>query len=828
MSLIVPFINALTEETTNFEWTADNDQGGGLYPGMGFIISDNIEALHGVKINNTVTGEFVDIYNASDLGTNNYIHRATIVGLHANFSPAVSNLSAGQLYYIVVSAPSGTVHQAYSLVWTSGFRPVQMQNISGTGQFNITNSGRLEGFGTSWVDRTSSDESYNFDEFIFNSTVATSSIDLLFSNSSNPLNYKDSFGEGEHFIGYINWTNDADGLGITDSVGSCNMTMFGVTKEQQGDFDNFTLCESGCNFSERQKEFDFQKTTDAVLDSVHFDGCHEQTASGDLDVTFSCGGASEVRSIPSSEMPLCNGGNTDFVRVTSDVCIGSRFVNISVNTTGTIPFSQRKRILNSAADREFTKELMIDGVDFFFNDSTGLWFTDHVHEIYLHGSYTMQGNCTYTTDSDLDNSVEELITIVNVPPKIDINEVNTSLGITVLLNNVFIEYAGGVWNWFISVSDDDLSFVNVTWYNLTGGIMKSVGGSNVSMLDLNTVDQFFSDFSFMPFNLTVFANDTDNANTTVSILFNVTDVSAPVLTGVVNDTVANLTNFSFSHTITDELVWTYNVSCTDGFSFEQTSINSNSFNYNFSRLINNTLSCTIVACDGHTGKLTERIIGERLTPNSFSLGVHEINVSTSIISVATIHFFDRTRFTIKTTNPVKSVSFTLGKDWVRAYSRYDGHYVNSKTKEWIDFESNDYIVTTKDNTITVNSDVFIDTFSFNSIGELNCVTAAQTITGTSDASAGAITVNICPNDSTANVLLIWLYMAIALGLFLIGIVFRIYILGFFGGAIVTYSYYILVACNDFMSGLIGFAGIIMILVSLFRWLIDSFSGKSSH
>ncbi len=650
--------------------------------------------------------------------------------------------------------------------------------------------------------------------------VVSSNIDLLFSNTTNPLIYKSSFGEGEEFVGYLNWTNDADGLAINESFGVCNMTVFEAIVEKKGDFDNFTLCESGCNFSERQKEFDFESITDVVIDSIHFDGCHEQTASGDIDITFSCSGASEIVSVMASEIPLCNGGNTNFVRVSSDACIGSQFINISVNTTGTIPFSQRKRILNSAGDREFTKDIMINGTDFLFNSTLNLWYVTHLHEFYAHGSKTIHGNCSHNTDSNLDNSVGETITIVNAPPSVSIDQVNTSLGTTDLLNDVFIEYASGVWNWFISVSDDDLSFVNVTWYNLTGGIMKSVGGVNISSLDMNTIDQFFLDFDFMPFNLTVFANDTLNANSTVSILFNVTDISAPTITGVDNDTIANLTNYSFTHFITDELVWTYNVSCTDGFSYNQTNINSTSFGFNFSRLINGSLTCTVTACDGHTGKLTKRVIGNRITLKSFTLGDHLINVSVDLESVTTNHYFDRTKFIITTIVPTNKISFVLGEDWVKAYSGYDGHYVNSHTNEWIDFESTSFSVSTKGNIVTVVSSSMTDVFSFDSIGELNCVSVSQTITGLS-VSINALEVNVCPNDSTANVLLIWLYVLIAFGLFIIALVFKIYILGFFGGAILTYSYYILVACNDFMSGLIGFSGVIIILVSLFKWLLDS-------
>lgn len=550
-------------------------------------------------------------------------------------------------------------------------------------------------------------------------------LDLVFVNGSGDK--KVIFDEGENFFVWANYTLN-NGSVLSD--GECNITLFGGIVEVEGVDDNFTLCGAGCDYSEFKEEFDLGKNYSAVNDSVHFRACYEVNQPGDVSMVFNCSTGAETFILDSLLFPDCDAGLSS-IFVDSVACLGSEKVNISFEYSEVI--SKRKRIEDLDYDREYTAEINEFGVDVSFNTTLGVFTADHSHEYYKHGPKSISANCTHANPLyPLDYS--ENITIVNVLPRVFINGVLIN-GSLYPLSSPF-NFLAGTWDFLVSVSDDDLTLVNITLSNKTG-IVKSVQAVNVSDFLVNSSS--FRDFSANPFNFSVQASDSVGV-VNVSVLFNVSDVTAPTCTGFGDATIDNNSNYTWSANCVDESFFSFMINCTDGYGFMQVGLNVQSYNFNKSHVFIKDSICIVEVWDGHTANILSDSFKDIDLKDNKDLVIfpdtHRLILSPVTdrdgATLSVIEKGDRLGVVVDygvldSKAPIRrTFHYTTGPDsYYFPDSPYDGHIVDFTSKTWADFnidgDPESFVVVNRLNISTWAVEVYSKKgkIEFNSIGQLN-------------------------------------------------------------------------------------------------------------
>lgn len=624
----------------------------------------------------------------------------------------------------------------------------------------------------------------------------TSTMDLLFSNMTG--DYKTIFDEGEDFYTQLNYTDDIDGSAINQSVATCNISIFDGLIEVDFEDDNFTLCDSGCNFSELTIQFN-SSSTNAVNDSIHFNGCHEQTIAGDMQINFSCSTVSEVINIPANQMPLCDSDDV-FIIIESDVCIASDDINITIDTADNTPFAQRKRLLNTAFDREFSLDLNQNGTALNFNGTSQLWEIDHIHEYYKHGIKRIDANCSHLAVPNLDNDLSENITIVNIFPQIIFDTVETSLGIDNLTDGVVIEYGSGQdWNFIISIVDDDLDTINVSFYNSSSLILSFNQSDNIT---INS--SFFRDFESNPFSINVTANDTFGNISSDSMTFIVNDSINPScdFASSYNDTFINST-ISFNVSCTDESVFSLNVSCPANL-YENVTVglNTQSYNFNGSFLLTASDECSYEICDGHTERELKRAWDVDINNKSYDFSVDNrynniLTVDDEGINIDYTVLKDRIIFEFDIPEDKTKSEYTLyyqssNQSYYSESDKWEGWIKDYPSRTWFDLTGMGKVKVTYINDGLWRLDVKTDEthLKFESIGELNCISGNFSINARPLPDNQAI--SDYKLDNTTNVLLLFVLVFLYLGLMAIGLAFNnkgFVVIGFGVGVVIGFMLY---------------------------------------
>ncbi len=138
------------------------------------------------------------------------------------------------------------------------------------------------------------------------------------------------------------------------------------------------------------------------------------------------------------------------------------------------------------------------------------------------GNKNIQGECSNKTNSVRYITINETITILNILPIITFNNISYIYGVLNLTSGMNISNVSGVFVWDINISDDDLDIINYSVYNTTGTIIFS--NQTNTTISFETPEGLFYRME-NPYNLTVFANDTDGDTTQLSILFNIILIS---------------------------------------------------------------------------------------------------------------------------------------------------------------------------------------------------------------------------------------------------------------------------------------------------------------
>jgi len=337
--------------------------------------------------------------------------------------------------------------------------------------------------------------------------------------------------------------------------------------------------------------------------------------------------------------------------------------------------------------------------------------------------------------------------ILNIPPSVTLLNVNNSNGKFPVSPGAVYEYDPGLWQFNVSVLDDDL--VNFTYwvYNSSGLI---VTDSSYSFGLPSISGAHFTDFGGNPFNISYRAIDKNGAAGFASFLFNVTDSVFPVCYGFDNENVTNNTFHVFDVDCYDENFFSFNLSCDNGFNFSVDGLNNQSYHlYNTSLILEDTV-CSYNYCDGHTARELSRDFYVRKVNDSVIVEHGNYKNILKINSEADFRLIydkkiDRVTYTLDFR---KSKNEAIKRGNLRAYSfvygtsgysfempgdDYDGWIVDAGAGTWFDTEQR----TDKDARTEINRFnrthyeitiyTYYDVLEFESIGELNCQSGSFTL-----------------------------------------------------------------------------------------------------
>lgn len=572
-----------------------------------------------------------------------------------------------------------------------------------------------------------------------------SNLSVFFQNET--ASRKSTFDEGENFLTFINWTRTNNGSAITPTQGNCTMTLENGISENESTTTNFLICDNpACAFSTIKEEFTAHSKVNAIEDQLRVKACHPQLIDGDISASVQCGSNGSNISFEASLFPPCASGfGTGLLNLTT--CLNYDVMNVTLQYLGLA--NRRKLVLEYEMDREYSQHI-IDEDELNFNITSGFWESKTSHEYYVHGIYQINTTCV-SENSSLNNIFNTTLTIVNVAPRLFFKDAQTTQGFYDYASGIPIEFGVGNFTFFGAVVDDDLDYLNVSFYNSSGHFIYSIESNTPPFpSELNLSSDLFLDFLGNPYNITAWANDTTGANTTISVLFNVTDTGAPICTGLTDANNLNGTNFTFNSSCYDENFFSYNLTCNNGFNNVSLGLNVQNFNFVDTFLQNGDVLCSFRYCDGHTLENLSIYFIERIRNSSIIVSRMGLeNVFTPItdrnrVAVSKTLDSDRVRFRYDYETRILP-GFPIERSFYYETSLNSYYLPSDKYKGWIVdytagtwFDSN--IANDPDAKVTVrrfnSSHWLIDVYSdqnyleFESIGELNCVAGSFTVTAT--------------------------------------------------------------------------------------------------
>ena len=679
---------------------------------------------------------------------------------------------------------------------------------------------------------------------IYNKILTAEEVGLIYSRGSNGTNTV---------------TNDFQLAPVIDSV--CNVSLGeGIIVNSYVD-GNFTFCNSvSCDLSSPLAvNFTGLFTDSVVEDTIDLSICHEQVVNEDLVITDIQCGATIINEtiITAASIPSCSDGEGFFRISLGTNC--STETHIQFNLESSAPFSQRHRIVELETDREY----VIDSDSMVYNATTRLYEVTpfHFHEYYLHGLKNITAHCTNPIIL-LNNSRNETITIVNIPPQVahTLIRVNTTLESKTEENYAFdddivvnISKNSNV-SFFISVIDDD--FTNVTHY------LYNVGGiqifNDTHTILGNDVHSISGSLLFSGrFNFTTVAFDSLGGNTTLSTLFNFTNITDTTIPSIVFyfPTTTNISTMYANESVT------FIVQCNDVNLFQilgNVTLNTmedfaTGFKQNTEQPLDNLSitftpnetsevgesSFTIMCGDSGTGiYLSPSDFGYSSDNDTLTFTNYKDEFSFDISHSGSIPPFkdykvnkleDAYDWVICLSSPATAKTWTIteyidGDFFYLENSEYTGHFVSADGKTWIRYVDEDWnnqkvidVVKTKSNQWAITTEYPKEILCHSPLtGSTNTVTEAVTfeVLARPEASGLFFSANVCPDADTPTVLMTALIFIVLVTMFVLG---RVYIkfpvidmlvgvgMMIFGGAIV--------GCNFIIGIVVILFGIIMFIMA---------------
>jgi hypothetical protein len=629
----------------------------------------------------------------------------------------------------------------------------------------------------------------------------TGNIDILFNTSY--AGYNTVFCEGDDINIWVNYTNATGGQALN---GSCNITTYGSHIEKT----LFSYDESSAGDSPNNN---ISFASAGNLDFAHFKVCQKVVATDSLNVTFLCDGKSFDTIIPTTQIIKCN-ANTTYTNVTA--------YNSNCTTNTTLNISFRSNVLAIKAfqikDADLDRRYAATTVSTTFG-TNGLYYPATQYEYYIHGIKTIDANCSYSVAS-LNKTASETITICNSPPKILFDSFDIDGVYFNNTNNTKYEFYNGTITFRPVISDNDIDTIRYTINNNTKAIASTYTTDMIN----------FRDFEAQPFNFTVWANDTFGNYTEAWVFFNFTDTVTPGITGIENKTIYVNSTHYFNVTFTDENFFSFNVTCSNGYTNNVTGLNAERYTFtgttNFS--LNTTYYCYWHFCDGHTGNELKKN-WQYIKKNRTADFIIDYKKKTTIESDKNFELSiekKKDRYTMELTPSDSEQIFTIKSEGLNFYlpsEKYLGWIVDSNTETWLDFNGyrDDlyvYDVTPNEKQIILRGHKAGQKIKLQSVGELNCRDVTQEFIAEYEpvANQGVLSIGTCPSNSIGWTSMIFAFAVIIilvwLSISLIKIPALTMILGL-GVIVVGYFYY---SCVEFVALMMMVTGVFIILYSFVK------------
>jgi len=452
----------------------------------------------------------------------------------------------------------------------------------------------------------------------------------------------------------------------------------------------------------------------------------------------------------------------------------------------------------------------------FYNSTKEMYLNKTGYVDYAHGITNLTAFCK---QGSYNASGSWYIDIENIAPSVSINSVVDADGNTYTMSEgVFLEFIDGDYTWNISIDDDDLDYYLITLRNSTDVIQSgtSIPFTNDGLL--------FVDFHQNPFNISVFANDSAGDSSYQSFTFNINDTSMPVCTTLVDASIENSSVYKVNVSCSDEYLFSYNLSCdnTNIFSKYQADIFNTTYIYYNSSLIDlgeGQINCWYEYCDGHTAELISdidiNVPKGNLINNQIMIDNKIIKVDSAVAKWTYEKKSDRITFCSEFTEPIYEASYEIPSGCYPALnSKWKGHLVCPETRTWIDYNNKDYDVQIT-NKVKVIFNKQTNKACFDSVGKFNCVTGTFTINITLPLtnSSSRLKIGYCP-DTTASVLILFIFLIISLVLLVLGFIIRSGFLLFFSGIFLIALSWYLSDCQSFLALITALFGIMIIIVSI--------------
>jgi len=343
-------------------------------------------------------------------------------------------------------------------------------------------------------------------------------------------------------------------------------------------------------------------------------------------------------------------------------------------------------------------------------------FSDYVLS---NGFYELYVSC------DNVNSSHKFITVNGTTPSIDFLKIKNFYAEENLSDGGVYEFADGEWNLSVNVSFQN--FFKMSLHN-NSGLEQSQDNDEMMSVDSGVFESFVLK---NPFNVSVFANNSFGESFS-SILFYVNDTVLPMCVGTLSDIgVDQGSTFVWAVNCSDELFFSWNISCDNGFSFYEDNINNQSYFFNGSTAINNHTVCLYEFCDGHTkSKIDDFKIKKDLENKTLEVQDKKLKFAHSLKNIELKKKFDRYEFCVEFES-VKKLDFSsvvIPDGCFHIESDWSGHLVCPDKRIWFDFVNPDVKVSVVGNTVYLDlRKVKGNRVCFDSVGEFNCDSGSQVI-----------------------------------------------------------------------------------------------------
>lgn len=389
-------------------------------------------------------------------------------------------------------------------------------------------------------------------------------IDLLFSNTSSFEINKSFFKRFEPVYYAINFTNIV--IEEPDENATCEFVFYDPVEFKYSGVNNFSLCDSGCDYDNYSQEFNFLETMYVSKDVIEFEVCHTIAPVEDFNISYSCGGNAYDFIVTKTQIPLCD--DEDVVQhFEFEDCINFASINITVSNSA-VGYNQGHKVSNGLIGRVIINKTVSTDNVIYYNDTLSMYLLDHVHYYITDGVKRVDASCMgYNITSNITFDITKDIVIANIAPYIYMEQLYTDCGH--INESGEINYCTGDWVFMTPVIDENP--INV-YYNLS---CNSDTGFTYNLIQNVSYSQWVSDgividsTNFINFTDSMFCNfdigvmDSYNRSYNVTANFTVIDNIQPNCIGIEEVLTNQIGTIDLNITCFDERLINMTVECSD-------------------------------------------------------------------------------------------------------------------------------------------------------------------------------------------------------------------------------------------------------------------------